>query len=122
MGFTSHQQMHGNGGPPDRIAECPHFSRQHYGGRSAPRTPPSHTPEVAPKWASGSTWFSWVFTESAGLSFCVLVAISPHRAKLGGAALRDAPGRYPPADPRRWRLPPPAGPGPWQELVWQFAL
>jgi hypothetical protein len=93
MGFASHQQMHGE--PPGRIVGCSHFSRQHHGGRSAPRrasTAPgvaaSHTPEIAPKWASGSTWFGWVFTESAGLSSCALVAISPCCAKLGGGAPR----------------------------------
>jgi hypothetical protein len=36
MGFASHQQMHG-GPSPGRTAGCSHFSRQHYGGRSAPR-------------------------------------------------------------------------------------
>jgi hypothetical protein len=35
MGFTSHQQMHGE--PSGRIVECSHFSRQHYGDSSAPR-------------------------------------------------------------------------------------
>jgi hypothetical protein len=35
MGFTSPQQMHGE--PSDRNVECAHFSRQHYGDRSAPR-------------------------------------------------------------------------------------
>jgi hypothetical protein len=40
------------------------------------------------------------------MSFCVLVAISPRRAKLGGRDPRDALGRHTPADPRRWR---PAG-------------
>jgi hypothetical protein len=88
MGFTSHQQVHGE--PPGRIAGCSHFSRQHYGDRSAPR----HTPELAPKWASGSTWFGWVFTESADLSSCVLVAISPRA--------RPTPRRrLPPLAPRR---------------------
>jgi hypothetical protein len=89
MGFTSHQQVHG--GP---------------SGRSARTTPPSHTPEVPPKWASRSTWFGWVFTENADLSFCVLVTNSPRRAKLGRRAPRDALGQHPSADPRRWR---PAG-------------
>jgi hypothetical protein len=80
--------------------------------------PPSHTPVIAPKWASGSTWFGWVFTESAGLSFCVLVAISPRRAKLGGVrAMRTMrPADTPPPTPAAGA--PPAGP--WQELVWQF--
>jgi hypothetical protein len=98
MGFTSHQQMHG--GPPGRIAGCSHFSRQHYGERSVRTTPPSHTSEVAPKWASWSPSQA----ESAGLSSCVLVAISrPRRAKLevGGRSPRDAPGRRPSTDPRR---------------------
>jgi hypothetical protein len=35
MGFTSHQQMHGE--PSGRNVECSHFSRQHHGDRSAPR-------------------------------------------------------------------------------------
>jgi hypothetical protein len=54
--FTSHQQMHG--GPAARVVGCSHFSRQHYGGRSAPRRRHSHTSEIAPKWASGSTCWS----------------------------------------------------------------
>jgi hypothetical protein len=78
----------------------------------------THVAEVAPKWASGSTWFGWVFTESAGLSFCVLVAISPPPRQVGGRAPRDALGRHPSADPRRRAGAPPAGP--WQELKWQF--
>jgi hypothetical protein len=42
--------------------------------------------------------------EGAGLSFCVLVAISPRRAKLGGfpRGMRSL-GRHPSAGPRRWR-------------------
>jgi hypothetical protein len=49
-----------------------------------------------------------VFTESAGLSFCVLVTISPRRAKqVGGFVPRDVFGRQgplrrtPPLAPRR---------------------
>jgi hypothetical protein len=60
----------------------------------------------APKRGSRSTWFGRASQLEIGLSSCVLVAISPHRAKLGGRAPRDAPGRHPSADPRRWR---PAG-------------
>jgi hypothetical protein len=108
MGFTSHQQMYG--GPADRVVECFHFSRQHCGDRPAPRRRPSHKSEVAPKWASGSTWFGWVFTESAGLSFCVLVAISPRRAKLGGGWPCPARGvrsvDTPPPTPAAGRRPP----------------
>jgi hypothetical protein len=37
---------------------------------------------------------------------CLGGAISPRRAKWGVCAPRDALGRHPPADPRRWR---PAG-------------
>jgi hypothetical protein len=110
MGFTSHQQVHG--GPSGRIVGCSHFSHQHYGGRSARTTPPSHTPEIAPKWASGSTWFGKGPQESAGLSSCVLVAISPRRAKWGSGGVCPAGCARPtplPADPRRWRT---AGGGP----------
>ena len=68
--------------------------------RSAPPTPPSHTSEIAPKWASGSTWFGKGSQGSAGLSFCVLVTISPRRANLGGLSrgmqLADTPPRRPP--------------------------
>jgi hypothetical protein len=113
MGFTSHQQMHGE--PSGRIAGCcSHFSRRHYGDRSAPRRCHSHTAEIAPKWASGSTWFGWVFTESAGLSSCVLVTSlpRPRRAKWGdvprGMRSVDTPPPTPADDA------PPAG-GPWQE-------
>jgi hypothetical protein len=64
----------------------------------------AYTSEIAPKWASGSTWFGKGSQESAGLSFCVLVAISPRRANLGGLPRgMRALGRHPPADPRRWR-------------------
>jgi hypothetical protein len=52
--------------------------------------------------------------ESAGLSFCVLVAISSRRAKWGVCAPRDAPGRRPSAGPPAAGAPP-AGPWQWQE-------
>jgi hypothetical protein len=49
-------------------------------------------------------WLGWVFTESAGLSSCVLVAISPRPPRQAGVcAPRNALGRHPPGDPRRWR-------------------
>jgi hypothetical protein len=73
-----------------------HAAVTHVGGSS----------EVA--WASGSAWFGKGSQKSAGLSFCVLVAISPRRAKLGGFAPRDALGRRPSADPAAGA--PPAGP------------
>jgi hypothetical protein len=60
----------------------------------------------------------WVFTGSAGLSSCVLVAISPRRAKLGGLPRGMRSAETPPPIPTAGA--PPAGP--WQELVWQFAL
>jgi hypothetical protein len=69
-------------------------------------TPPSHTSEIAPKWASGSIWFGKSSQESAGLSFCVLVTISPRRAKLGALPRGMRSADTPPAGPRRWR---PAG-------------
>jgi hypothetical protein len=70
-------------------------------------TPPSHTPEIAPKWASGSTMFGKGSQESAGLSFCVLVAISPRRAELGGLSrgMRRSVDTPPPTP-----APPAAGP------------
>jgi hypothetical protein len=61
MGFTSHQHMHG--GPSGRVVQVlPHspLASRH-----------SHTSEIAPKWASGSTWFGWVFIESAGAGLLV---------------------------------------------------
>ena len=79
MGFTSHQQMHGE--PSGRNVECSHFSRQHYGGRSA---------------GKGSQ-------ESAGPEFlCLGDYLAPPR-QVGGFVPRDALGRNPSADPRRWR-------------------
>jgi hypothetical protein len=57
-------------------------------------------------------------SEDAGLSFCVLVAISPRRAKLGGLSrgMRsvDTP---PPSTPAAGA--PPAGP--WQEPNWVYS-
>jgi hypothetical protein len=44
--------------------------------------------------------------ESAGLSFCVLCLggyLARPPRQVGGFAPRDALGRHPPADPRRWR-------------------
>jgi hypothetical protein len=40
-GFSSHQQMHAE--PSGHTAECSHFSRRHYGDRSAPATPRTAT-------------------------------------------------------------------------------
>jgi hypothetical protein len=85
MGFTSHQHMHG--GPPGCIVASAPTSLASIMDKlwwSVRTTPPSHTSEVAPKWTSGSTWFGKGSQESAGLSSCVLVTISPRRAKWGG--------------------------------------
>jgi hypothetical protein len=62
-----------------------------------------------PKRASGSTWSGRVSQLGIGLSSCVLVGgylnpAPPHQ--VGGRVLRDALGRHPSVDPRRWR---PAG-------------
>jgi hypothetical protein len=70
----------------------------------------------APKWASGSTWFGRVSQLEIGLSSCVLVAISPRRAKLGGVSRGMHSAGTPPPIPTADY--PPAGP--WQELVWQL--
>jgi hypothetical protein len=65
--------------------------------------------EVAPKWGvSRSTWSGWVFTESGGLSSCVLVTISPRRPRQVGPGACPAGGARstpppPPRDPHRWR-------------------
>jgi hypothetical protein len=64
-------------------------------------------------------WFGWVFTERAGLSSCVLVLISPRRAKWGGLPRGMRSADSPPPTPATGA--PPAGPWQWQELVWQFA-
>jgi hypothetical protein len=55
--------------------------------------------------------FGWVFTESAGLSFCVCLGdyLAPPRQVcvcVWGGAPWDALGRHPSVDPRSWR---PAG-------------
>jgi hypothetical protein len=104
MGFTSHQQVVMLGAPTS-LASIMVIGPHHM--------PPSHTSEIAPKWASGgSTWFGKVSQESAGLSFCVLGEISPRRARPGGlpGGMRSA-GTPPPA-PAAVFLP---GAGPWQE-------
>jgi hypothetical protein len=66
-----------------------HAAVTHAGGSSS----------EAPKWASGSTWFGKGSQESAGLRFCVLVAISRRRAKSEGLprGVRSAGTRPPPA-------------------------
>jgi hypothetical protein len=61
--------------------------------------------------ASGSTWFGKGSQESAGLSFCVLVTISPRRAKLEGLPRGMRSANTPPPAPAAGA--PPAGP--WQE-------
>jgi hypothetical protein len=117
MGFTSHQQVHDE--PSGRmccwVLPLPplHSPASWWSVRT---TPPPGTSEVAPKWAIESTWFGWVFTESAGLSSCVFVGISPRRAKLGGVPRGVRSADAPPPTPAAGA--PPAGP--WQELVWQF--
>jgi hypothetical protein len=65
-----------------------------------------------PAGAACSIWFGKGSQESAGLSSCVLVAISPRRAKWWGVPPRDALGRHPPP-PTPAAGAPPAGP--WQE-------
>ena len=76
-----------------------------------------HVGAVAPKWASGSTWFGKGSQESAGLSFCVLVAISPRRAKPGGLPRGMRSADTPPPAPAAGA--PPAGP--WQEPNWVYS-
>jgi hypothetical protein len=94
MGFSSHQQMHA--GPSGRIVECSHFSRQHYGGRSAPRRRHIRRRSSEAGQREHMVW-QGITGGSDGLSFCVLVATSPHRARLGGVPrARDARlGRHP---------------------------
>jgi hypothetical protein len=83
-------------------------------------TPTSHTAVgETPKRASGITWFGSVSQLEIGLSSCVLVAISPRRAKLGGVPRGMRSAGTPLSIPAAGA--PPAGPC-WQELVWQFAL
>jgi hypothetical protein len=103
MGFTSHQQVHG--GPSGRMYCCvlPLPSPELWW--SVRTTPPSCTSEIAQKCDSGSTWFGWVFTESAGLSFRVLVAISPRRAKLVGVPRGMRSADSPPPTPAAGRCP-----------------
>jgi hypothetical protein len=71
-------------------------------------------PKRAPAGAHGSARYG---RGSAGLGFCVLVAISPRRAKLGGVPRGMRSADTPPPIPAA--VAPPAGP--WQELIWQFA-
>jgi hypothetical protein len=98
MGFTSHQQIHGVGlqiallGAPTSLASIAVIGPHH--------AAVTHVSEVAPEWASRSTWFGWVFTGGAGLSFYVLVAISPRRArqvpaKWGGRLGNSMPNSVP---------------------------
>jgi hypothetical protein len=66
----------------------------------------------APKRASGSTWFGTRASQlEIGLCSCVLVAISPRRAKLGGVprGMRPA-GTLPPPPPPPQPVPPPGAP------------
>jgi hypothetical protein len=120
MGFSSHQQqMHT--GPSDRM-HCVLGAPTSLASTAwSVRT--SHAATTCagetPKRASGGTWFGMVSQLEIGLSSCVLVATSPRRAKLGGVSrgsMRSAD--FPPPIPAAGA--PPAGP--WQELVWQFAL
>jgi hypothetical protein len=74
----------------------------------------------APNRASGRTWFGRASQLEIGLSFCVLVAISPRRAKLGGGGgvpRGMRPASTPPPIPAAGA--PPAGP--WQgPFIWPF--
>jgi hypothetical protein len=84
-------------GPSGRIAGCSHFSRQHH------RAAATYV-GGAPKRASGSTWFGRAFTVGICSGFlCLGGYVAPPR-QVGGRAPRDALGRRPSADPRRWRL------------------
>jgi hypothetical protein len=107
MGFSSHQQMHAE--PPGRIVV----------GLGTPTSlasimvvGPHHTAAThageAPKRASGSTWFGRASQLEIGLSFYVLVAISPPRSLHKIRPLfvphcrrqRRAEPRSPPREPR----------------------
>jgi hypothetical protein len=107
MGFTSHQQMHGE--PSGRNVECSHFSRQHYGDRRGPHAtrPPSHTSEIALRSGRQREHMVWQgFTRKCWSEFlCLGDYLAPPR-QVRGFAPRDALGQHPPASPRRWR---PAG-------------
>jgi hypothetical protein len=97
-------------GPPGRIAPTslasimvigPHHATATYFGG-------------APKRASGSTWFGRAFTVGNWSKFlCLGGYLAPPR-RVGSP--RDAP---PPASIPAAGAPPA---GPWQELIWQFAL
>jgi hypothetical protein len=104
MGFTSHQQMHGE--PPGRIVGCSHFSRQHYmvigphhaavthaGGSSEGVGQREHMVRLG---IHRKCWSEFL---------CLGGYLAPPR-QVGGCAPRDALGRHPSAVPRRWR---PAG-------------
>jgi hypothetical protein len=117
MGFASHQQMHG--GPPGRNVECSHFSRQHYGDRSAPRR--RHTrrrSEVAPKWAGqrehmvrqGLTGRCW------SELLCLGCYLAPPRQVGGGLPRGMRSADTSPPTPAAGA--PPAGP--WQEPNWVY--
>jgi hypothetical protein len=66
----------------------------------------------APKRASGSTWLvrQGISQLEIGLSSCVLVAISPRRAKLGGVPRGVRSADTPPPTPTAGAPPPAAGP------------
>jgi hypothetical protein len=79
---------------------------------SPPHAPPRRRQahwRVVSNWPSFFSFLFWKGTPDAPLcSFFFLFTTSPRRDKLGGVGPRDALGRHPPADPRRWR--PASGP------------
>jgi hypothetical protein len=98
-----------------RNVGCSHVSRQHYGDRSAPRRRHTRPSEVAPKWASGSTWFGKggltgrkCRSEFLCPSWWLSRPAAPSRGVCPAGCARSTPLRRPPADGA-----PPAGP--WQE-------
>ena len=104
MGFTSHQQMHGGPSLASIMVISPHHAAVTHVGDSSEVGQREHI--------HGS---ARVHKKVLVLSFCVLVAISPRRAKPGGLGPRGmrSAGTPPPAPAAGA---PPAGP--WQEPKW----
>jgi hypothetical protein len=93
MGFSSHQQM--QAGPSGRVVGCSHFSRWHYGDRSAPRrrhirrrsSEAGQREHVIRQGIAVGSWSGFLF-------LCLSAYLAPPRQVVGRAP-RDEIGRHP---------------------------